>query len=863
MESSPDTAETPDPGMAREFDRLRAQSHARLFGARPQALPRIGRFELRRQLGKGGMGVVYAARDPQLDREVAIKVLTASSTDGDDAQRRWLREARALAKVNHPNVVQAYDVGTTTQGEVYIAMELVQGRSLRELGVQRGDDPNEVLEIYLQAARGLAAAHAVGVVHRDFKPDNVVLASDGRPRVVDFGLARSEGDPTTVIDSGERSASSVGDRITQTGTVLGTPAYMAPEQRSGEAVDARADQYSLCVALHEALYGRRPGDAAEATGSGRHDLVARVVRRGLASAADDRWPSMDALIEALRETQARPRRRRRLAVGLAAGATVAGLLWAAARRPDPACAKGPAVIDAAWNPARAQQLRTHLGETLPDVAETSFFRAQRVLDTYAAAWKQQHASTCTTGEQDAERFAVLQCLEARGHLLDANVSTMLDADASQLLMLDQALRVPSAQDCAQPERRRHTVALPEDPQQQRTVQSLRLAIAHADLQRRMGDPKGALDSLRALQAEVETTAFLPLQAEWNRYLAGALIGTGDYDQGQQAAKTTLALAKRADAPLSEAMGWFFVAFVEGYVGRDEKAGLHAIAMAEAAAASVGGDPATDVLLAGTRGQIELGAGRYDSALGNFGRALDLERQRPAPSIRMIGQLLDLQNIALQRMGQLERAEAKLDQAYTLLHEHVGPRHPRTVAAIMSRGNLALRRHDLHAAIGHYEHARSLLGDTKFELRAPLLNNLAQAYEDVGRLDDARDTLRAAVELHTATNSEDFELARALSNLGKIVRKLGDVPQGLALGDRAVAIGERIAGTTHPDLGHVLLNRAMTREASNDRQGALADARRARDVTRKPVPHAPHDLAVAMVERLEATAAAGDPPPDPH
>ena len=196
-----------------------------LPGAPP---PRVDRYEIRRRLGEGGMGVVYAAYDPELDREVAIKLLRLHAADGDTlpARTRLLREAQAMARLAHPNVVTVYDVGEWHE-QVFIAMEIAGG-TLRAW--QDGRPWREVVAMYRDAARGLAAAHAAGLVHRDFKPDNVLIGHDGRVRVTDFGLARAAGEPGERAEVGAAMSGMLGTPLTETGTVMGTPAYMAPEQ---------------------------------------------------------------------------------------------------------------------------------------------------------------------------------------------------------------------------------------------------------------------------------------------------------------------------------------------------------------------------------------------------------------------------------------------------------------------------------------------------------------------------------------------------------------------------------------------------------------------------------------------------------
>jgi predicted Ser/Thr protein kinase len=287
----------------------------------------LGRYVLLDRLGEGGMGVVYAAHDPELDRKVALKLLRTSDS-APKRRERLLREAKALARLAHPNVVAVHDVGSIGE-QVFVAMELIDGRTLRQWVADERPGWRAIVEVYRQAGRALSAAHALGIVHRDFKPDNVLIDSGGRVRVVDFGLARAVGEQARAV-SDARSGPS--DRLTRTGSLMGTPAYMAPEQHRGEAAGAAADQFGFCVALYEALYGQRPfaGDTLDtlARSVTAGDIRApsrdasaplwlhRVLARGLRVAAIDRYPTMDALLAALDRDPAPRRRRVALAIAL-------------------------------------------------------------------------------------------------------------------------------------------------------------------------------------------------------------------------------------------------------------------------------------------------------------------------------------------------------------------------------------------------------------------------------------------------------------------------------------------------------------------------------------------------------------------
>ncbi|MEM6996656.1 MAG: protein kinase [Myxococcota bacterium] len=282
---------------------LHAAVAGRLFGQDAAPPVQIGRYRLQDQVGQGGMGLVYRAHDESLDRTVALKLLR-SEIDTSTGTERLQREARSMAKVSHPNVVTVYDVGTY-EGAVFVAMEFVQGRTLRAwLEDARG--VGDILAILRQAGEGLAAAHAGGLVHRDFKPENVIVGDDGRVRVLDFGLAKPVDETTTQ------------DMLTRTGTVLGTPRYMTPEQFRGEPADALSDQFALGVVVYEALYGVHPYQPPDEMplprsvlkgrlrqAGARADVPAAVrdaVTRAVAHDPDDRHPSVRAMLDAFGPT---------------------------------------------------------------------------------------------------------------------------------------------------------------------------------------------------------------------------------------------------------------------------------------------------------------------------------------------------------------------------------------------------------------------------------------------------------------------------------------------------------------------------------------------------------------------------------
>jgi serine/threonine protein kinase len=309
----------------------------------------VGRYVVLDQIGTGGMGVVYSAYDPELDRPIALKIIRSrgDADNGTGAQARLLREAQSLARLSDPHVVTVYDV-QTVGSHVVVAMEYIHGVSLRTwLREQR--PWRAVADVLARAGRGLQAAHRAGLVHRDFKPDNVMVGSDGEVRVLDFGLAH----PT--VDTDDRAATGKpAPTQTTASAVVGTPAYMAPEQKAGGPVDARTDQFSFCVVLYEALFDELPFLDQNHTRSRRPTpridpvpaRIRRAIERGLATDPTQRWPTFDALLSELNRAPATQRRWLAAAVAVAAVAAVA-LVGSAQADPDPPADHQLAGI---WNP---------------------------------------------------------------------------------------------------------------------------------------------------------------------------------------------------------------------------------------------------------------------------------------------------------------------------------------------------------------------------------------------------------------------------------------------------------------------------------------------------------------------------------
>jgi eukaryotic-like serine/threonine-protein kinase len=375
----------------------------------------IGHFRVVRELGAGGMGVVFEAHDPDLDRRVAIKVVKDLGA-GSAAGLRLIREAQAMARLTHPNVVAVHEVGTIAD-QVFVVMELVPGTTLAEW-LKTPRTWREIIETFLAAAQGLLAAHHAGLVHRDFKPSNVLVGPSTRVRVSDFGLAHLD----ELAEGSE--------------PIAGTIGYMAPEQRAGGAVDARADQYAFAIALQDALRGSR---------------VPRRIRtaivRALSIDPEARFATLDELAHELRAPLHSKRRALIVALGASVVLGIAGYaLLDNARGGEVSCADGADLVDRVWNPpARVAQV-AHFNLVHPD-ARVAIAGSTALVDDWALGWKLGRRAACSIAEP--QRSARLSCLDRELHALRAQLAVWRTADAA---MTDGAVRsaasLPDVDACA-------------------------------------------------------------------------------------------------------------------------------------------------------------------------------------------------------------------------------------------------------------------------------------------------------------------------------------------------------------------------------------------------------------------------------
>jgi tetratricopeptide (TPR) repeat protein len=493
------------------------------------------------------MGEVYAAYDPELDRKIALKILHAGEEAGDERSRgRLLREAKAIAKLRHPNVVVVHDAGTVDD-RVFLAMEHVEGQTLAAWLAERPRTRREIVDVFVAAGRGLAAAHAAGLVHRDFKPQNVMVGREGGVHVMDFGLARAidaEPDAPAAPPGAltESEATLAAAPLTRTGELVGTPLYMAPEQFRAQRTDARTDQFSFCVALYQALYGVHPfassrlGELMAAVTEGRIQpppaksavppWLRRILLRGLAADPASRWPSMDALIAALSHDPAR--QRRRWLLGAAAIVLVAGGVWAvrAPRRAESICRGGPDRLAEAWEfpgdsaaHPRRDAMRAAFIKTGAANAADTWERTAQLIDRYTTDWLRMYGDACQAthvrGEQSTEVLDLrMSCLSDRLAHVKALGEVFTGANAGVVEnAIGAAGALPPLDLCADVQQLRAVVPPPDDPKVRARVEVLKRDLAHVRALGDSGQCAAAAAAGRELVAGAEKVGYLPLLAD--------------------------------------------------------------------------------------------------------------------------------------------------------------------------------------------------------------------------------------------------------------------------------------------------------------------------------------------------------------
>ena len=782
----PETARTTE---RRKADRLGSSS------ARIAAGDRIGRLEVGKILGEGAFGVVFAAFDPDLSRNVAVKVLRTevyASEAADEARERLLREARAMAQISHPNVVGVHDIGTVN-GQVFVAMEFIQGQTLREWVAVNSPEVSAITKLFIGAANGLAAAHARGLVHRDFKPENVLVDRGGVARVADFGLVTVAANPrdTPAVDPSNSTVAlpTLGESgdvmLTNAGTVIGTAVYMSPEQHQQAAVGPASDQFSFCVAFYEALYGFRPfaGQTLRVlrenvlaqnilpapAGASVPGRVHRAIVRGLSAEPTARFESMNEL-----SRQLRPPRRRQRAVQLALAATVAaavggGLAWNFARTGSSPCEDAGTTASSLWSSER----RAQLSEVFSSKGRAANFqRFSLAIDGYTKNWaamaKQSCAATHVRREQSGELLDKrTACLASQlGYVRE--LLAVLGPNAEPVTIDEAtvaAARLPELAECSNLERLGGLAPLPTDPETRVQVVEFQKRLSEAKALSNVGSTKAAH---RLLTAALDSPPDAPQTlARAHRSLAVLEIELGDLEKAEQ--RLTLAVEHAANAgdDILTGQSWQVLMELEG-IERNNHERAHELAniarlayVRGKARASLFADLKTSVA------EVHRREGNLAKGLAIL-KELEQEMTESATPLQLAGFLLTYGN-ARQQNGEYAEAIKLYEHGLEVLDTTLGPVHPRVMS---------------------------------------MLNNVAIARKNSGDLEGAHKDLQRSVAItEEIFGAEHRDLITVLANLGNIERKLGRNDDAKKTLERAIAIGAK-EPDQHVEVPAVLTNLAI-------------------------------------------------------
>jgi tetratricopeptide (TPR) repeat protein len=768
----------------------------------------LGRYVILRHVGAGGMGSVYEAFDPDLERKVAVKVLhrEGRGRDLNDARTaRILREARALAKLVHPNVVTVYDVGALDDG-LFVAMELIDGVSLRRWIGSEARSQREILGAFVAAGRGLAAAHAAGIVHRDFKPDNAMVSPGGRVTVLDFGLATAgRSSPENARDSDPASASMSGDRLvddlTATGTVMGTPAYMAPEQLRGDPADARADQFAFCVALYEALTGQRPfvADTLPALAAkvlaGRVDSLpagARIPRwlagpilRGLSVDPDGRWPAMDDLLAQL---ERRPLRRRVqlgvLGVGVGLLVAASGSQWFTEAQRVAACKENAHELDGVWDAEQREQVA---GLHLPyadDRAAARLAALDRQLTDYRDAWLSVRERSC---------IAHVAATDPRNLCLDdararfAALSTLLEQPESEEVIAGLAKlgsRLPAPDTCEADDVTRR-FPMPDEGAERESVAEIRVVLARAQA---LSDADRTVEAFAASEDALERARALgypPLLAEASLLHGQHSRASGRIDDAKSLTWEALAIAEKAQHRRIVAEAWASLVHLLGVELRRPAEALEIVPVARAAAELWGAEH-NMLVLENNVGGAYYTAREWDTAVEHF-----------------------------------ERVLAGMEALY-------GPEDPSIVGYLNNLGAAEAARGNGEAAGEHFGRAvaiREAAFGSQHSSVAAVLNNLAALRLDAGDVESAIDLSKRALAIRERVYGPDHqETGTTLRLLAAAYYKADRYEEAVKFGQRSLDSLRRVYPADHPSVAMAQINLALSLGHMRRYEEAIALAR---------------------------------------
>ncbi len=815
---------------------------------------RIDRYLVLGRVGAGAMGVVYAAYDAKLERKVALKLLR-----GYDAadEERLLSEARRLALLAHPNVVTVHDAGRA-EARLFLAMEFVEGPTLR--GFAKGRGWRDVVRVYAQAGHGLAAAHAAGLVHRDFKPDNVLVGSDGRARVADFGLARALTDATT--------GNATPSQLSQSrDTVVGTPGYMAPEQMRGEHSDPRSDQFSFCVALYEALYGSPAfvgatvreraerilaGEVARPRSGSAPARLWSVVRRGLAPRREDRWPDMDALLVALERDP--PARVRAVALGVLAAALIAAVPLSMSRIQKSElhrCLRADGRLDAAWNPGRRAALQRAFSTPGHADATAALASVLGALDGYVHQWSGVREQVCrapSTATSGELRDLELQCLDRRVDELDTLTDVLARADAALVERGGQSVAgLSSIADCTAVTALRAPLAAPAKLRS--AIEEVRTRLARSRAYRSAGQRLAAAPIAQSAADDAHRLGYAPVEAE-------ALLERGmiDYRTTPVAGETSLRQAlsaAEAGRHISVAVeAWSYLAFMLGVQEPHFDEALACLQHADSLLLGMGGDPRLEALLLRARGLVLSRQGKLDAAADQLQRALSLRERLLGADHPDVAELLDTLSTIENQRGHYEQALALGRRAQAIQERVHGARSLKVGQILVNQGSVLDHMNRLDEARATDEKALAILVEAEGQDNpdcAVALMNLANVYDETGQgeLALAMDQ-RVVTTMTKAFGADSTQVAEALVNMGGALWRLGRKPEGLETFARALAIAEKAVGHDNLELYQFVYNYGGALRESDPKR-AIPFLQRALTLRTKALGPAHPDTAATLAE----------------
>ena len=815
----------------------------------------FGRYQVQARVGAGGMGVVYKARDPALDRIVALKVLPPLDPElREPLEARLRREAQALAKVDHEHVIAVHDVGVAAES-VFIAMQFVDGTTLDRYLEAHRPPPRRVLALFAAAGRGLAAAHAAGIVHRDFKPANVLVDRAHRPYVGDFGLARGI-DDADAAPAGGAGHSLLEVDVTRTGAVMGTPLFMAPEQHRGEAATARADQFSFCISLWLALFGAHPfatgrwerGAAIAAMAADRiteptrpRGVPARAVRalrRGLRHDPAQRWPAMTELIAAIEP----PSRARWVLGGLTAAGVASGIVLSATvggvvvPDRDP-CANVARPILAVWNQDRRGTLTEAFAATkLPYAADLAERVGDRI-DARAREWSSMRIDACRATrvggvQSDQLLDRRMACLDQRLVELDAALGVLTAAPTADAVdrSVDAIGALPAIALCGDLARVGGVEALPADPAARARVQELLrdLAIAAASLA--AGTIAGSQERAAALLDRARGAGSAVALARALDLAAAAHLQSGDAAAAIPAWREAASVAARAHDDRLAGAALLHVAQSLQEEGKDAEV-LLVLADAEVTLARAGDQPDQLGMMHRLRGEALRVQSRFPDAEAALDRAIALFEAGGDQTELELAAALTTSGSVLADVSKFEPARDRMRRAVEIVTRRSGPDHPKVGVVrtglgkvLMWMGDNAGAQQELEAAL-RIRRARLPADHPSIASTLHLLGMVA--LQD-GRLGDADGRFVGALAILERNAPDHPNTWITRYQLGVARRQAGKLDEALALFEDVLArrrakFGEEHAGVANvlDAIGNVLRQQGKVAEAIARKQRALA------------------------------------------